>query len=125
MTLICFFEEYVYVEYPEHFIIYFPLYSLSYYLQRGECGTSGASGPSSPRCSADVLKKVFDSDGCKQDQRVGLTDNDGLSKIEQLIKGKTFSKYVYTLIILSSFDWIGRDMCLMYVIFETSEFKAQ
>ncbi|KAK1551347.1 hypothetical protein Q3G72_034263 [Acer saccharum] len=60
--------------------------------QHGECGTSGVSGSSGPSCTADRLKNGSDFDGCKQDKIVDLTDNDGVSEIEQLIKGKTFSR---------------------------------
>ncbi|KAK3210935.1 hypothetical protein Dsin_015641 [Dipteronia sinensis] len=60
--------------------------------QHGECRTSGVSGSSGPSCTSDRLKNGSDFDGCKQDKIVDLTDNDGVSEIEQLIKGKTFSR---------------------------------
>ncbi|KAK2645916.1 hypothetical protein Ddye_021111 [Dipteronia dyeriana] len=60
--------------------------------QHGECRTSGVSGCSDPSCTSDRLKNGSDFAGCKQDKIVDLTDNGGVSEIEQLIKGKTFSR---------------------------------
>ncbi|KAL5769012.1 hypothetical protein ACOSP7_015570 [Xanthoceras sorbifolium] len=57
-----------------------------------ECETNGVSGPSGPSSTVNRLKNGSDFDESKQDKRVDLTDNHGLSEIEQLIKGKTFSR---------------------------------
>ncbi|GAV82501.1 hypothetical protein CFOL_v3_25952 [Cephalotus follicularis] len=49
----------------------------------------GVAGPSR---TADILKHDSEFDGHKQGQKDYLTDEDGFSEIEQLVKGKSFSR---------------------------------
>lgn len=60
------------------------------YLQHEESRSTGVAGPS---LAADRSKNDSDLEGCKQDIRGDITDA-GLSEIEQLVKGKTFSRYI-------------------------------
>lgn len=61
------------------------------YLQHGESRSTDVAGPSS---TADGSKNGFDFDGSKQDKRENAADNDRLSEIEQLLEGKSFSRYM-------------------------------
>lgn len=58
-------------------------------VNHGESRSTDVAGPSS---TADRSKNGFDFDGSKQDKRGNATDNDGLSEIEQLLEGKSFSR---------------------------------
>lgn len=61
------------------------------YLQYGEARLTGVLDPGS---STDGSKNGFDFDRCKQDKKGEGTNGDRVSEIEQLVKGKTFSRYM-------------------------------
>ncbi|KAM4133190.1 hypothetical protein ACJW30_01G309700 [Castanea mollissima] len=62
----------------------------------GKCainlGSSRSTGVASPSGAADRLKGGSKFDGDKQEKNAGLSDDDRLSEIEKLLKGKNFSR---------------------------------
>lgn len=65
-------------------------------VNHGESRSTDVAGPSS---TADRSKDGFDVDGSKQNKRENAADIDGLSEIEQLLEGKSFSRdEIYRLI---------------------------
>ena len=60
-----------------------------YRLQVELSRSTGIAGPSG---AADRLKSVSEFDGHKLDKNTDLSDDDRLSEIEKLLKGKSFSR---------------------------------
>lgn len=61
------------------------------YLQYEKARLTGVLDPTS---STDGSMNGFDYDGCKQDNKNEGTNGNRVSEIEQLIKGRTFSRYM-------------------------------